>query len=106
MKRKILKRRYYFLICVLALFISTSFSPELVIRGNLLLRFHPIQTLIVDIDERGYDQQYDSYMYRVDGYSPHEWLNPEVLRGMYGNMWYLKKTDFGFYYVIKGGTTL
>lgn len=51
----------------------------------------PIQTLIVDIDERGYDQQYDSYMYRVDGYSPHEWLKPEVLRGMYGNMWYLKK---------------
>lgn len=105
MKGKKLKIRYFFLLCILALLIITSFSPELVIRRNLLFRFHPIQSFTVDVVKWGYDLQYDSYMFRVDGYSPYEWFKPEAFRGMGGSMWYVRKTDIGFYYVLKGGTT-
>lgn len=104
MKRNILRKRILIPICLMALFIITSFSPELVIRGNLLLRLHPIQSLAVDISEVQYDKQNDSYMYAVDDYEPYQWFVPEVFRGPGKPFWYLKKTRLGFYYVYKGAS--
>ncbi|NSL52339.1 hypothetical protein [Calidifontibacillus erzurumensis] len=91
------------MISTVLLFLTVmSFSPEFVIRLNLLLRLHPIQSLTVSIEDRGYDYSYQCYMYRVSGYDPYEWFVPDEFKGSAGDFWYVKKTKIGLYYVYRG----
>lgn len=64
-----------------------SSSTEFVIRGNLLLRFHPIQSCSISIEEIGYDFTNDCHLYKVNEYKPYEWFIPDVFKGMSGYIW-------------------